>query len=354
MTYENVYYLVILSCAIFLPFFLTASLNPFGRLIEFIATLALIILYLVASARNDGIDFSNYYLDFSGAKTIPDIGYQFIVRIFNSLNILFSWFLFFIGCITIFAINRIAKFFEISLPLCLLFFLSHSAIVRDLSQMRVGFSIALFMIGLTAKSYKSKWIFYAIAILIHATALIGILIYESCCYIAKLDNKKNRIALLIILSVLFIFAGQFLAVFSFIDPRIDIYINWPSLGYGLPVDSFAPIYLHVGTLLIYALFSHQLSSVRLKLRPLIYLEYFGIVFFIAFSEIAIFAYRITNIITCLYFVLIAKSVSEAYSHNNKKISKSFMSLAVGYCVILILLMRAGNSEILGAMTFSKS
>ncbi len=351
MTYEIIYYLAIFLFTIFLPFFIMQEVNYLIRIFRIIPAVTLTILYLIAAIRNDGIDFSNYYSDYIGIKTIPDKGYQFIVDISRFFELPYSAFLFIIGCITIYAIYRISTFYQVSYVLCLILFLSHSAVVRDFSQMRIGLAISLFMIGLTSRALLEKWIFYIFSVLVHLTSLLGILFYESCCYIANLKNKSYRITLLLTLSIFIFSIGQFPEVFSFIDNRVDIYLNWHTSGYGLPVDGFTPLYLHVSTLLIYIFLNKQLNFEKLELRPIVYLEFFGIITFIAFGGFAIFAYRFTNVITCLYFVLIAKSLTVAYSSKNICHTKRWISLVIGYCVIAFLLMRPGTSEILSSIHF---
>jgi hypothetical protein len=261
------------------------------------------------------------------------------------------FFLFFITCTTIYAIKRIAIFFQAPFPLCLLLFLSHSAVVRDFSQIRVGFAVALFIIGLTAKVRAIKCILYIFATLVHATILVAIIGYEVCQHIANLNKRRHRILLLIVINLFVVIIGQNLNNFYFIDDRVEIYLNWLSIGYGLPVNSYYQIYLHVGILLIHLLLSKKLTSIRLQLRSLVYLECLGIVFFIAFSGVAIFAYRITNVVTCLYFVLIAKSLSEFYLSKNTSIINRWISFALGCGIILLLLTRPGTSEILGEISF---
>ena len=146
-------------------------------------------------------------------------------------------------------------------------------------------------------------------------------------------------------------AGYFLEILSIIDKRIDIYLAWTESGYGLPIDSYGPLYLHICVLILYAIINYNFSSKILELRPLVYLEYLGIIIFLSFSDNAIFAYRLTNVITSLYFILIAKSLSLAYSNEYTSLARRRIIVLILCCIIIALLMRTGNSEILAAIYF---
>lgn len=321
--------------------------SEIGYLIIFVVS----ITYFAGALRQDGVDYAGYISAYYNNYTeIPDIGFQMVMYFFNSVGLSFQAMIFFIASVTIFSLRRAAKYFSISfLPLLTLYFL-HLAVVRDFSQLRVGFAIALAIIGLTSSRKIERGVFYLLAGSIHLTSILLILSFEFCRWAAHLKSLRTQVLVIACAVICILFLGSTVQYFDFIDSRINIYISWESDNYGLPVGQFLSLFFQI-SILAMAYFCRRMWSQNEKIRVLFILQIIGVSVFLAFFDISIFAFRFSNVVLSLYPVLLITILASirlrVIGYSIGHISSFFVWLLVG----LILILRPDSVEILKAVRF---
>jgi hypothetical protein len=309
------------------------------------------ITYILGALRQDGVDHAGYISSYYGDyKDIPDIGFQAMMFSFNLFGLPFQAMMLFIAAVTILSLRRAAKYFSISFaPLLTLYFL-HLAVVRDFSQLRIGFAVALAILGLTMSGKLLRRVFYLLAVSIHLTSVVFILSYEFCRWVIQFKSRRTQI-MVMVSAVFFIFIlGSLVQYLGFIDPRIEIYISWESEDYGLPVGQFLTLIFQT-SILAMAYYTRKSWAQDAQMQALVFLQILGIAVFLAFMDIAIFAFRLSSVTLSIYPVLLISILSrlrlrvDGYSINN--ISAALIWLLVG----VILILRPGSAEILRAISF---
>lgn len=256
------------------------------------------ILYLLGMYRSGGIDVNNYRRAYNNTEIVDifDPGYQFMMSLSRSVGLPFEVFLLSIGIINLFLIRYICSKLSVNYGLVLAIFALHLFIVRDFTQLRVSLAINLVMSAyFMTKGYR--YIVYILGISIHvsALALVGVLVgytfYKRSGYILKILPFLGIILISLNIGSL-----------SFLDPRIDLYINWAREGYGNPVASYKQL-IFVFVLLFMALYENNF-----RMNIFVYSFLFSAVMFLSFSNISIFSFRLTNICMSFYPFFLAKLV----------------------------------------------
>jgi hypothetical protein len=308
------------------------------------------ITYLVGMIRQDGVDYSNYFSAFYQDHTeIPDIGFQALMFSFNSLGFPFQVMMLFIAAVTILSLRRAAKYFAISFGLLLMLYFLHLAVVRDFSQLRVGFAVALAILGVTSSGKLKRGVFYLLAGSVHFTSLAFILSYEFCRWAGQLKSRRKQIIVMVSAVSGIFFLGSSVQYLGFLDPRIEIYLSWKDENYGLPVGQFLTLFFQMSILAL-AYHTRKSWGKDARMQTLVFLQILGIAVFVAFIDVAIFAFRISSVTLSLYPVLLISVLAhlrlrvDGYSIAN--ISASLIWLLVG----IILISRSGSIEILKAIS----
>jgi hypothetical protein len=335
---------------------LALSLAPFvwglrsrPLLIKFMGGLtffAVIATYLIGMLRQNGIDYEAYtYAYYQDASDIPDVGFRLLVFLFRSAGLSFQGMMLFVGIFTLFSLRRVAKYFDISFALLLIFYFLHMALIRDFAQLRVGIALAIIYNGLTFRRLSIRLIIYVLASTIHFTSLFFSIPYEYCKFLSQKENKTTQLLLMLIpLTTIFITVNN-LEVLSFIDTRISTYIYWDQENYGQAVGNYNVLFVHL-LLLIIAFLNRKTWENNSKVQSLFYLQIVGIFIFLLFSKYAIFAFRLSNAALSLYPVLIISVLN--FKDHLKHI------FCVVYIVVgLLLIVRSGNLEILEGMKFTE-
>ena len=254
--------------------------------------------------RSDGVDIPNYRYSFEEGYEfgISDPGFRYLIDIFNFFHLPLETLFFFVGCIAIIALRRVSFFFKVDQVLLFLLFFFHLFVVRDFAQLRVGLAIYFAFLGLTSKKFV-KTLLYLLAISTHLTSIIFIFGYEGSSWVSKFRSLRKRLFLLIIGVISIIIVGKMISYLSFLDWRIETYLKWDKEGYGAKVNSMGIVYLHIFLIAI-TLFFRRSSINCFFIRALLYIEVLTIVAFISFSDYAIFAFRLSNVLSSLYPVLI--------------------------------------------------
>ena len=351
MQYVHLYYLTVTIALCAVPLYLRRRLSYDIRLLSGILGALVSVVYLVGMIRSEGIDLDIYRENYEGSyqNSIPDVGFRLLMYLLKVVHLPFEALMLIMGITSILAIHRLSMSFRLSFTLLLLLWFIHLAVVRDFSQTRIGFAMALAVLAITSKSMMPRVIFYGLAISMHLTSAVFVFAYEACLYIARLDRAAIRSILIMIMIFLIFVMGNSIGALSFFDERVDIYLNWEREGYGLPVESYGPLLLHCGVVLI-ALICRKHWIQDSRLRAIFYLELLGITFFIAFSDVAIFAFRLSNVLVSLYFLLIARCFVSLYESHKKMSLVRFGVLAQAYFITLFLLFRPGSYDLLAAIT----
>ena len=285
-------------------------------------------LYLLGMWRSGGVDINNYRRAYNNLEIVDifDPGFYFLMSLSRSLGLPFEGFLFCIGIINLVLIRFICSKFNVHYGLVLAILALHLFLVRDFAQLRVGLAVNL-VISAYLMGSRFRYIIYIFGISMHFTsiALIGVLI--------GYDFYKRRNFILKLLPFLgIILISLNLEYLSFLDPRIDLYRNWASDGYGNPVAGFQQLAFVIMLLFI------ALHENKFNVNIFIYSFLFSAILSLSFFNIAIFSFRLTNICMSFYPYFLAKLITGKLSTITKL---SYMSV-----IILLLSFRQGNIEIL--------
>ena len=336
-----IYYFFAASVIASIPFLYLSNRSELLKLYRFVILCFVVFVYLYGMSRTGGADMVNYLKTYDNSDTfkIFDPGYMLINNTFKSLGLPFNALLIFSGFISLFAAHRISMFFNIRFVLLISILFLHIFIVRDFAQFRVGMAISFALIALTS-SRKTKLLLYFVGISIHFTALFFVIAYEASLWAARLSRQRKRKLFLGLCFAVIFAIGLNVSYLSFIDPRIDLYLNWDRDGYGRTVNSYSVLVFNI-LILILALLSKKYWPPRM--RELVYLQMFGIVTFFAFSGASIFAFRLANVTFSLYPVLLLMTLDSLrpYVPSGR--------LAMGFLLSMftfLLLMRPGSMRLI--------
>lgn len=353
MKYTAIYYAVLAAAVLILPMYWRPTRSLDASYFKWVCTAALLVLYYSALLRTDGVDFEVYrenYLNPLYENAIPDPGYQALMAVSRTLNAPFSVVVIFMGTVSVAAIYRLSRHFRIDVTLLLTVWLMHLAIVRDLSQTRVGFAFAIAVFGLTARRPHQRACWYALAVSMHLSSLAFVVAYEYCMFTARRRSTLSRVAWLSLGAATICLCAASLPYLSFIDERIDIYLAWEASGYGTPVDSYGTLLLHAIILLTCMLTRGRWSDLP-EMRAIYYLEWLGVLTFLAFSSVAIFAFRLSNLLFSMYPVLLLYTLS-AWQYDRATPRPHLAPALALYLIAATLMLRPGSLDVLDSIRFS--
>jgi len=151
--------------------FILSGERPHRRVSNYIISLVALFLFCFVSFRESGADLNTYKMEYvSGGISILDVGYIFIIKVFNSIGVPFSAFLLFCNLFVFYSIFVISRKLQVSYGFVFLVYLLHLFLVRDLAHLRTSLAVAFIFIGFGKRIYISV-IFYFIAVSIHTTML---------------------------------------------------------------------------------------------------------------------------------------------------------------------------------------
>lgn len=320
-------------------------------LIKKIIIFIVCFVYLIGMLRQDGVDYSGYvYSYYNDHSYIPDSGFRALMFSFDSLGLPFEALMLLVGAVNILSLRRAAKYFAINFEPLFIFYFLHLAIVRDFSQLRVGFAIALAIFCVTSSGRPIRLIFLLLAGSMHLTSLAFIFSYEFCRWVALLKSQRKQI-ISIVGSLFGIYLiGSFVNHLIFVDPRIETYFAWNAENYGLPVGQFLILLFHISILLL-ACYTRESWVGDVKIRTLVFLQILGLAVFIAFANVSIFAFRLSSAVLSFYPVLLIFSLPHLRlrikNYSISKISASIVFVLFG----AVLILRPDSIEILRAINF---
>lgn len=313
---------------------------------------ALIVLvvgatYLIGMIRQFGVDYSEYLPAFyEDSSQIPDIGFRLLMFLFGSVGLPFEIMMLFMGLLNLLSLRRVAKYFDVSFVLLLVLYFLHLAVVRDFAQLRVGFALTIALLSVTLSGNLKRSTLYLLAASIHFTSILFIIPYEYFKWLVKLKSKqKQRFFSLAAWAGIFII-GAFIQVLAFLDPRIDIYLNWNEENYGSTVGQFYSILFQLAILaLAYLNRKSWLSNLQTKI--LVCLQITGVIIFVSFMNYSIFAFRLSNVVFSLYPVLLICLLERHLQIKYSRILAAIIYVVVGF----LLMSRQGSFDILQSIQF---
>lgn len=310
--------------------------------------------YAIAMARQDGIDYVNYIAHYYGGfPEVPDLGYNAIVFIFRALDLPFEILAISSGLFSLFALKRASLFFKVNFTYVVTIYFLHLAVVRDFAQFRSGLSIAIVVYALTLPGFKKKWLLYLLAGSVHYSTFAFIFAYEFCQVISKFSGYKKQLAAITVGSLGILFLGKYTELIGSIDARVELYQSWEEEGYGLPVGQFSIMAFQLILLAIFFL-ARRSAYYEPQFRTLVYLQFLGIIAFLAFKDTAIISYRVSSAILSLYPVALTYALTSLRSRVHVRSRIRFPAGLVFFIVGVILLNRQGSYEILDMIRFGEN
>jgi hypothetical protein len=321
--------------------------------LEHVFLLPIVFLSVVLVYRVDGVDIDNYRYIYNQPWEMGwDYGWAAINRVSGSSGIIgFSEFIFFIFLLEIFILSKICKKLDVKFLLFFVIYLLHLAIVRDFSQLRVGFAVAIMLYGVFCTRAPIKWIVVLIALTVHLTTLVILICYFLHIFISRMQRGwRTQLFWVFLFSAAIYLVGRFLASFAGLDDRISIYMGWDADGYGARVESYATILFFV-LLIGLAYMRYTLHKTEFSHFALVSF-WCAVLIYISFSSYQIFAARLSNVAISLYPFVVAAAVADLsvnrryleklILHKEKKIIILFMIIGI----LISILSRDGNSLII--------
>lgn len=298
------------------------------------------VLFLVI--RTDGPDVDNYRMIFEDPNNARwDFGYVLINNIANNY-IEFEIFLFLLFVFQIAIYLKICKAFNVDfLSFALIYFL-HLVIVRDLSQLRVGFAISVLILAFNSRTGLSV----ILTLIAGSIQLTSLYLLPLLFFYKFLDGQKNWSTMLI-LSLPLVLSNSLPIIANF-EPRVNIYLNWIEPGYGAPVRGYS-VYLFIGLLFLSFVICRRLRLIpnnRTQRLFILSFTYAAITFF-AFRNIEIFASRLTNAALSFYPLYLATLVYSV--RNSRFIANKLFLVLICILIYLLLLLRPGNEYVINSI-----
>lgn len=252
--------------------------------------------------RTGGTDYYSYKISLEGAlageSLVYDIGYRLLERVTASVGLPINSVLVLLAGLQIFAIYRLSRLFNLEFIALLALFCMHLYVVRDLSQMRIAMSIYIVFLAINRPT-KVKIPLYLVAVSIHLTGIMLIAAYE---FTKRFSWRSRKLIYIGFLPIALTSSSWFLSLISGLDPRISLYLARDSYGYGLPVGDYSMLLFHLG-ILIAGLLTPWIRTNK-EFSRLLELQLIGLLIFIFFRDVSIFASRLTNVVTSFYPLII--------------------------------------------------
>ncbi len=309
-----------------------------------IGVLFFLLVYLLGMYREFGVDYITYAEAYYHDRSlIPDLGYSLLTTFSNEVGMSLSAFFLLQGGVTLIAISRFSRKLNADIAVVLFVYFLHLAVVRDFSQSRVGLAVAIYLLSLTVHLRLFRFMLTLFAVTVHLTIVPLIFLWPISKWIAK---RKKSLFIAIIVGVLIVLMSQtVLNALSFIDPRVALYQQWNADLYGAPVSSYGEVWKSIFVVAIGLIASGK--SRRTVVLPFIIMQIFSISVFFGMKEFAIFAHRLSNVVSSFYPFLIgilSKQVIECRSI--RKGTYRQLSLTLMFSLFfLVLVFRPGSVDI---------
>lgn len=306
-----------------------------SRLLNSFLFVVAVSLFFFGALRTSGPDLLTYRdFYYNSPHRIPDIFFSFLLSIFSFIGIKFEIFLLACMAITLISIKQISKAYQISFLFTFCIYFIYLIPLRDLAQFRLGLAISLLLIAFSNNKQKLfSWPLYCAAVLCHYTTIVLLFNIVGSYLIASIKGSYLKVILVIISVCLIFLVAVKIQTLAFMDPRIEIYLAYTGHMDGRPVQSRSILLYYILILISFVFFSGKEIVERDNLA-LAYMMIFTITIFIAFSNIAIFAFRLAHVAAALHPVMIAIVFNSIRKSKNPEKSKALGILIIAIIMII--------------------
>ena len=306
----------------------------------------LVFVYLMGMFRTFGIDFENYEAYLGNERDqIPDPGYRLLMEVVAAFGFNLSEFLFLQGLFSLGAVCLLARKLRSDLVVVLTLYMLHGALVRDFTQSRTALALAIYFVALAQDRKALYAVLTVAACSVHLQLVPLVFVYHWARMVVDLQKWRTFFtvgpAVGLILSV-----SLLLKVLVLVDPRIETYMNWAEDLYGNPVGSYSGILL----LVVIAGICHHVQRLTgdKELQIFVITIMYAVAIFIAFRDVAIFSYRLSNGVAALYPFAVGRAITLLKGSEQSRLQHFAVSLALLGAVLLAVLFRSGSMDILEA------
>jgi hypothetical protein len=326
---------------------LNSRLSDGVRLLSLALAAPLVLLYLNGMYRIAGIDYDTYQDAYTDqGQPIPDVGYTALTWLTRSFGVGFSTFLLLQGIFTLVALWVASRARQADPLVVIVVYLLHLAVVRDMSQSRIGLAVAVYLLGQTRERSWIKALLYVAAASVHITVVVLMFVW----FVGRMTDRMRFLAQVLVVYVplvaFAIFGVVLLNNTAWVDPRIELYLSWNEAAYGAPLESFGALLRGLAVVCVYLLASRRLPGLRL--RNYVVMELCGAAILIGFSQFSIFAARLANVAVSMYPIGLGIVALALQSQRHRRMTSNYgfpLKIATA-AAIAILLVRPGTLDIL--------
>ena len=341
----------------------TGFISRSNSLISRTATFLYLYLYLAGMLRYKGVDLWAYqqsYHSFNANHLVSssDIFYIGLTSLFSSLGIPFIIFLFICSLLGLYTLRHLSSYFELPFYVISPLFLTSVIIVRDFSQLRIGLSIYFALLLVCRNKSLPKPIALLLlfaSIFTHISSLFFLLSFT----VSKLISSSNSLVkylfftLLVSLS-LYLFINS-ISLFSFIDPRISLYINIQREGYGISRPEYLLTFIY-SLITLFSLppllrsFNASQSSSSIQFRVLFVLNSISsFILFSSFTVPSIFVMRLYSLSATLTPILLVYLVRFYMNSFKPRLFSTCFGFAVLISYSMVSLFRSTSVSIINTI-----
>lgn len=340
MEFLPIYYSSILL-SILPAMFILAGNRKHRTISNCLIGLIALFLFGLISFRVSGADLQTYKMEYlSGGVSILDVGYLFTIRVFNSINVPFPFFLLFCNLFIFYSLFAASRKFGVSFGFVFFVYILHLFIVRDLAHLRTSLAIAFIFLGFNGKPIKSLS-FYLIAASIHISTLplIGAILILRLVNNWVIAKFKLLIILLIPTGLLLqSIIWNLIDIAGIVSSRIRVYgkLSQQTNEYEL---NMTLIYFVIITVLFWLMLPKKESGSLIA--KTLCLNIFGLYFYTVFGGVPEIGPRIFNVLMSFYPFQLAYILDLYYKSSDGaeiKTSCSFLKRRVIRSSFLIILM----------------
>ena len=345
--FANLYLGCGLIAAVAVVMRVTERVSSGQRLLSTALVVPFVIVYLVGMHRIAGTDYENYLAAYTDqGQPIPDLGYTALTGLMREVGVDFSTFLLLQGIFTLAALWVVSKAKGADPVVVLVVYLLHLAIVRDLSQSRIGLAVAIYLLGQTRQRVEPKILLYLFALSIHITVVVLMFIWAYATLTSRLKLSRQVFLLYLPLLVFAVYGGALLDVASAFEPRVAIYLAWDDDAYGAPLASFGALFRTIPIVGVFCLAAIRFKEIRL--REYIVLELAGAAILFGFAEFSIFSARLSNVAISMYPIglgIIAQAYRSCRPNRRWRPYSMGIKVTVG-ATLAVLVVRPGSFDAL--------
>ena len=279
------------------------------------------LLIVTAGFRFVGFDYGNYTDIYNTVRIYNfiengiEIGFAFLITLFNLLGLPFFGFTIFISILSIslksFFFNKYSPYPSISL----LVYFAITFLISDMGQMRNGLAFAIALWAFNDLFEERNYFFFfkiLLAFLIHSSAIIVLPVYF---LLKKNFFKPINMAIIILILFYFVFFDiKFLLMsliekvhFSQLESRVALYVltDEESRRLGFNLSLFLRIFIFIIMISFYKLGISRFKNYDKFLR----LYFYGVCLYMIFNSVNEFAFRFSNYFKILECIILPMFVS---------------------------------------------